>query len=208
GSVGRGLRFLHATYKKLGQLEVQDQIAGANLVFRFLRDNYNFVDGERIAIWGWSYGGFVAAHALGDADQKVISCGISVAPVTDWRYYDTAYTERYMGFASSDDNFRGYDRANISQKAENFIGKKYMIIHGTADDNVHFQHTAQFTKALTEAEVDYRMQVYSDNNHALSGEHTGRHLHRTMTSFLKKECWEGGKPRDAPPVVAAKARKS
>ena len=76
-------------------------------------------------------------------------------------------------------------------------------------DNVHFQHTAQFTKALTEAEVDYRMQVYADNNHALAGEHTGRHLHRTMTSFLKNECWNGGDAVMAPPAAAvARSKKS
>ena len=75
-------------------------------------------------------------------------------------------------------------------------------------DNVHFQHTAQFTKALTEAEVDYRLQIYADNNHALTGPHTGRHLYRTMTSFLKKECWEGGEPRDVQTTQEEKTKKS
>jgi dipeptidyl-peptidase-4 len=159
GSGARGDRFLHAVHRRLGTLEVQDQIAGAV----YLRDHLHYVDKERIAIWGWSYGGFLTAHALGDRDNDIFKCGIAVAPVTDWRYYDTVYTERFMGM-SHDDNYRGYDNANVSAKAANFKGKKFMLVHGTADDNVHFQHTAQLVKALTDADVDFRVQMYTDKN--------------------------------------------
>lgn len=101
-----------------------------------------------------------------------------------------------MGFAHSNDNYRGYDNANVSRKAEYFRGKKFMLVHGTADDNVHFQHTAQFIKALTQAEVDFRIQVYSDKSHAITGPKTSVHLYKLLTSFFKDVCWEGGAPRD------------
>lgn len=192
GSGARGDRFLHKIYRNLGTLEVEDQVTGA----KFMKETMQYVDGDRTAIWGWSYGGFVTAHALGNAEYpETFNCGVAVAPVTDWRYYDTVYTERYMGLANSNDNYKGYDNANVSSKAHNFKGKHFMLIHGTADDNVHFQHTAQFVKALTEADVDFRIQVYSDKNHAIGGKTTSRHLHRTITSFLKEECWNGGAPR-------------
>jgi dipeptidyl-peptidase-4 len=198
GSSARGSRFLHEVYRRLGTVEIQDQIAGAN----YLKKHLPFVDKDRIAFWGWSYGGFVVSHILGDKDDRTVRCGIAVAPVTDWRYYDTAYTERYMGFASSNDNYRAYDDSNVSAKAQNFRDKKFLLIHGTADDNVHFQNSAQLMKALTEENIMYDVQVYPDKNHNLAGRATTRHHYRTMTEFLQKECWGGGKPHEAKPLVA------
>jgi len=201
GSGSRGQRWLHSNYGSLGTLEVTDQIKAAE----YLRNTYSFIDNRRIAIWGWSYGGFVTLHALGDDLSAVFGCGIAVAPVTDWHYYDTVYTERYMNLERH--NYKGYDNANVSRKAKNFHGKQLLLVHGTADDNVHFQNSAQFIKALTEAEVDFQMQIYSDKNHEISGPTTSRHLHRTMTRFLMDTCWHGGEPRmegeDEPPATAA-----
>jgi len=194
GSGARGMRYLHSVYGNLGTIEVEDQITGA----RFLQNELFYVDDERMAIWGWSYGGFVTAHAVGDPSHSV-KCGIAVAPVTDWRYYDTVYTERYMGLAR--ENYQGYDQANVSRKAENFRGKHFLLIHGTADDNVHFQHSAQFMKSLVENDVDFRSQIYSDKNHGISGSVTSKHLYRTMTHFLKQDCWDGGEPRPGPEDV-------
>ncbi|KAK2154977.1 hypothetical protein LSH36_252g03048 [Paralvinella palmiformis] len=202
GTRGRGDRFLHKIYRNLGSIEVQDQLHAVKFM-----TTLKYVDKERVAIWGWSYGGFVTAHAIGD-DAQAFNCGISVAPVTDWRYYDTAYTERYMGLAHSNDNYRGYDNANVSTKAHNFKDKHFLLIHGTADDNVHFQHSAQFIKALTSADVDFHMQLYTDKNHALSGPHTSKHLYRKMTRFLQQECWDGGQPRDLLPPERKAVEKS
>ncbi|KAI0215541.1 Dipeptidyl aminopeptidase-like protein 6 [Lamellibrachia satsuma] len=190
GSGARGDRHLHEVYRRLGTVEVQDQITAG----RYLKKHLHFVDRQRIAIWGASYGGYVTAHAVADSD--LYQCGVAVAPVTDWRYYDTVYTERYMGLANSNDNFRGYDNANVSRKADQFKGKSIMLIHGTGDDNVHFQHTAHLIKALTEADVDYRIQLYTDSNHEILSSNTDKHAYRTVTNFLTKECWQGGKPRE------------
>ncbi|KAK2174164.1 hypothetical protein NP493_821g01037 [Ridgeia piscesae] len=190
GSKARGDRHLHEVYRRLGTVEVQDQITAG----RYLKNHLEFVDRQRVAIWGASYGGFVSAHAVADSD--LYTCGVAVAPVTDWRYYDTIYTERYMGLANSNDNFRGYDNANVSRKADQFKGKSIMLIHGTADDNVHFQHTAHLIKALTEADVDYRIQLYTDGNHAILSSDSNKHFYRTVTNFLRNECWNGGKPRE------------
>lgn len=192
GSGGHGDRFLFESYHRLGTVEIKDQILGAN----YLTKKFPFIDKDRVAIWGWSYGGFVVSHVLGDDEDALYKCGIAVAPVTDWKYYDTAYTERYLGFASSAENSEGYNEANVSNKAKNFSGKGFLLVHGTADDNVHFQHTAQLIKALTEADVTFRLQVYADRNHGLSGGRTNLHLYRTMTGFLQKDCWDGGGPKD------------
>ncbi|KAK2157135.1 hypothetical protein LSH36_197g03008 [Paralvinella palmiformis] len=191
GSLGRGDQWLHQLYRQLGTKEVDDQA----LATEFLRNKFHYIDDTRIAVWGWSYGGFVSSHLIG-RKGSLFTCGIAVAPVTDWRYYDTAYTERYMGLSSLEENFRGYDNANVSRKAGNFRGKKFLIVHGTADDNVHYQHTAQFTKALTAADVDFSMQIYSDKKHTLKGFRTTRHLYHMMTSFLQDTCWNGGAPFD------------
>ena len=130
GSGYRGDDLLFEIYYKLGQPEVQDQID----VTKALVDQYSFIDRSNVAIWGWSYGGFVTAAVLAaDADQSnVFKCGISVAPVTNWIYYDTIYTERYMGLPVPGDNLQGYRASDITAKAEKLKGKKYLIVHGTA----------------------------------------------------------------------------
>ncbi|CAD5122747.1 DgyrCDS11156 [Dimorphilus gyrociliatus] len=198
GASGRGQKYSRSLYKKLGTLEVQDQIS----VTEFFCKKYPFIDSDRIAIWGWSYGGFVTIHALGDEKSDIFKCGIAVAPVIDWRYYDTTYSERYLGLYKN--NRDVYSIASALPKAKNFKEKKFLIIHGTADDNVHFIHTAKFMKALTNAEITYNAQIYPDKNHLISGPHTTKHLYQTMTKFLKENCWNGAEPEEFNPENSVK----
>ncbi|XP_059144564.1 dipeptidyl peptidase 4-like isoform X2 [Physella acuta] len=190
GTSGRGDKFLHTIYRNLGTREVDDSIKAAEYF-----GTHHYIDQTNMAIWGWSYGGFVAASAL-TRDQSVFKCGISVAPVTDWKYYDSIYTERYMGLPK--DNTVGYTNANISNKVDNFKKSNFMLVHGTADDNVHFQHSVQLIKALTEADVYFRFQLYGDKHHGLLGGNTRRHLFTSMEDFLC-DCFHdklGGKSQD------------
>ncbi|XP_076368716.1 A-type potassium channel modulatory protein DPP6-like isoform X2 [Tachypleus tridentatus] len=152
GSGNRGENILHELYKNLGSVEIQDQIN----VARYLRNDLPFIDVEKIAIWGWSYGGYATAMALA-TDTGVFKCGISVAPVTNWRYYDSVYTERYMKLPK--ENFIGYEKSNLLKKAGNIKGKKYLLIHGTSDDNVHILQSMMLMKALSEKGVLFQTQV-------------------------------------------------
>ncbi|XP_022237849.1 prolyl endopeptidase FAP-like [Limulus polyphemus] len=177
GSGNRGENILHELYKNLGSVEIQDQIN----VARYLRNDLPFIDMEKIAIWGWSYGGYATAMALA-ADTGVFQCGMSVAPVTNWRYYDSVYTERYMKLPK--ENFIGYEKSNLLKKAGNIKGKKYLLIHGTSDDNVHILQSMMLMKALSEKGVLFQTQVYVDENHFLP--HVKLHLYRTMEAFLDR----------------------
>ncbi|KAK7492831.1 hypothetical protein BaRGS_00015969 [Batillaria attramentaria] len=182
GTGGRGQRWLHEIYKRLGTDEVDDTIAATWDVSK-----RQFIDSDKIAIWGWSYGGYLTTSVLG-RDTELFQCGISVAPVTDWIYYDSVYTERYMGLPK--ENIQGYTDANVSQYVENFKTTNLLLVHGTADDNVHFQHSAQLMKAMIEANVYYRTMIYPDKHHGLLGGNTRRHLFETMEDFLV-ECFDG-----------------
>ncbi|XP_064457511.1 inactive dipeptidyl peptidase 10-like isoform X2 [Ornithodoros turicata] len=188
GSSRQGDRRLHQVYKRLGTVEVQDQLR----VAKYLKAELPFISKEHTAIWGWSYGGYVAAMALagGDAepssDDGVFQCGISVAPVTNWMYYDSAYTERFMGLPS--DNVAAYDRSNLLLAVEKLRDKRFYLLHGTADDNVHFQHSMLLVKELTRRNIMHRTQVYPDENHSLG--RVLQHLYHSMEDFLD-ECFEG-----------------
>ncbi|XP_022322277.2 dipeptidyl peptidase 4-like isoform X35 [Crassostrea virginica] len=182
GGTGRGQNWLHANYKNLGTHEVEDAITAG----RYFND-ISYVESSKKAIWGWSYGGYTTASVIGRGDG-LFECGISVAPVTDWHYYDSVYTERYMGMPH--DNERGYQNSNVLKHAAKFKNVKYMLVHGTGDDNVHFQNSAQFIKGLVEEDVFFRLQVYTDQQHGLSGGNTKKHLYESMEDFLG-ECFEG-----------------
>ncbi|GIY16389.1 prolyl endopeptidase FAP [Caerostris darwini] len=177
GSGFQGDKILHELYRRLGTVEVFDQISVAS----YLKEHVSYIDGKRMAIFGWSYGGFASASALAD-DETVFNCAISVAPVTSWLYYDSVYTERYMQSPSPKDNLINYEKSDVMNKASNFKGKKFLLVHGTADDNVHWQQSMMLAKALTDAGVIYRMQVYPDENHGLG--HVKLHLYQTMDDFL------------------------
>lgn len=184
GSMAAGDKLKFEMYRKLGTVEVADQIiAGSSL------RNLDYINkSKRLAIFGWSYGGGTTAHVIGDPTQ-VFTCGVSVAPVTTKTYYDTAYTERYLALATPDDDELGYNNTDVMHKAPNFNGKKFMISHGTADDNVHFMHTVHLASALAESDVLFRSNFYMDQNHGIPDRLLSKHLYHTMSDFLLNECW-------------------
>lgn len=185
GSGFRGDDLLHELYYNLGTVEVQDQID----VTRQLLKRYSFLDKSKVAIWGWSYGGFVTLSALAaDATpDPVFKCGIAVAPVSNWIYYDTIYAERYLGLPTPNDNARGYQNSDVTAKVEKLRGKKMLLVHGTADDNVHYQQTMMLTRALEEADVLFQQLTYPDENHGLVG--LRKHFYHSLTNFILNDCF-------------------
>ncbi|XP_063174365.1 prolyl endopeptidase FAP isoform X3 [Candoia aspera] len=179
GTAFQGDKLLHAVYRKLGVYEVEDQISA---VRKFI--DMGFIDEKRIAIWGWSYGGYVTSLALGSG-TGTFKCGIAVAPVSSWEYYASIYTERFMGLPTESDNLEHYRNSTVMARAQNFHNVDYLLIHGTADDNVHFQNSAQISKALVNAQVDFQAMWYTDQNHAIPGLSL-KHLYIHMTHFLKQ----------------------
>ncbi|XP_075009993.1 dipeptidyl peptidase 4-like [Calonectris borealis] len=179
GSGYQGDKILHAINRRLGTYEVEDQIAAAR---KF--SEMGFVDKDRIAIWGWSYGGYVTSMVLGSG-SGVFKCGIAVAPVSRWQYYDSIYTERYMGLPIASDNLKNYNSSTVMARAEKFKEVEYLLIHGTADDNVHFQQAAQISKALVDAEVDFQAMWYTDKDHAITGQ-AHKHIYTHMSHFIKQ----------------------
>uniref|UniRef100_A0A8C8S8F0 Fibroblast activation protein alpha n=1 Tax=Pelusios castaneus TaxID=367368 RepID=A0A8C8S8F0_9SAUR len=179
GTAFQGDKMLHAVYRKLGVYEVEDQISA---VKKFIE--MGFVDEKRIAIWGWSYGGYVTSLALGSG-SGIFKCGMAVAPVSSWEYYASIYTERFMGLPTESDNLEHYKNSTVMVRAENFRNVEYLLIHGTADDNVHFQNSAQISKALVNAQVDFQAMWYTDQDHGIPGL-SSKHLYTHMTHFLKQ----------------------
>uniref|UniRef100_A0A8B9E6Y5 Fibroblast activation protein alpha n=1 Tax=Anser cygnoides TaxID=8845 RepID=A0A8B9E6Y5_ANSCY len=179
GTAYRGDKILHAVYRRLGVYEVEDQISA---VKKFIE--MGFIDEKRIAIWGWSYGGYVTSLALGSG-SGVFKCGMAVAPVSSWEYYASIYTERFMGLPVESDNLEHYKNSTVMARAKNFQNVEYLLIHGTADDNVHFQNSAQIAKALVNAQVDFQAMWYTDENHGIPGL-SSKHLYTHMTHFLKQ----------------------
>lgn len=176
GSYGRGHQWEQVIYKHLGETEFRDQLQGV----KYLKSQ-PYVDVNRIGIWGWSYGGYMTLFALTHTDA--FSTGISVAPVTDWRNYDTIYTERYMGLPS--DNADGYKRSAPRHAAGDLAGK-LLLIHGTADDNVHFQNSLQMVDALIEAGKDFDLMVYPQQTHGIGPSKDRIHLFEKMTKFIEE----------------------
>lgn len=177
GTGGRGAEFEKCTYLRLGELEARDQVEAALWL-----GQQSYVDKERIAIWGWSFGGFNTLMSMSEG-RGVFRCGIAIAPPTSWRYYDTVYTERYM--RTPKENPNGYDD-NPMTRAEKLHGA-LLLCHGLADDNVHYRNTADYTKELIKADKDYEQLVYTDCNHSIYGGNTRNHLFRQCVKFLKRE---------------------
>ena len=175
GTGGRGSEFKKMTYKELGKYETIDQIE-AN---KYLR-NLSYVDSSRIGIQGWSYGGYMSSLAI-TKGADYFKMAIAVAPVTNWRYYDNIYTERYMG--TPQNNASGYDDNSPINHVEKLKGK-YLLIHGTGDDNVHVQNTYEMTSALVKANKQFDLFVYPDKNHGIYGGNTRLHLYRMMTNYI------------------------
>lgn len=176
GTGGRGSDFLRCTYMRMGDLESHDQVEAALWLGR-----KPYVDKDRIAIWGWSFGGFNTIMSLCKGRQ-VFNCGVAVAPVTDWRFYDSAYTERFM--RTPQENPDGYDCSPL-HRYENLKGD-LLLIHGTADDNVHYQNTAELAEALVQAQKQFDMQVYTNRNHSIYGGKTRLHLIRRIEDYLDR----------------------
>uniref|UniRef100_A0A6I8QKT8 Dipeptidyl-peptidase 4 n=1 Tax=Xenopus tropicalis TaxID=8364 RepID=A0A6I8QKT8_XENTR len=179
GTAYQGDKFMHAIYKKLGTVEVEDQIFAAR---KFI--TMGFIDEKRIAIWGWSYGGYVTSMVLGQG-TGLFKCGMAVAPVSNWEYYDSIYTERYMGLPTPEDNLENYLSSTVMARAQKFKDVEYLLIHGTADDNVHFQQAAHISKALVDAQVDFDTMWYTDKDHGIGGT-ANRHIYTHMSHYLKQ----------------------
>ncbi|XP_063983227.1 uncharacterized protein LOC135165658 [Diachasmimorpha longicaudata] len=190
GSGGQGYKLLHEVYYRLGTVEVADQLE----VTEYLRDSLHFVDKKRVAVWGWSYGGFVAALALAEPEQDVFQCGISVAPIVSWKLYDSAYAERYMGLPNVTSNYKGYLESDVYTKIEYLRHKMFYLVQGTADNNVQFQQSMALARHLTKKGILFRQQVYPDVSHSLAGV-TG-HLYLSMAQFLD-DCFMKQVPVDS-----------
>ena len=179
GTGFRGEEFKKKTYLQLGKLEIEDQIDAAKWMATL-----PFVDRDRIGHWGWSYGGFMSSLAI-TKGSDVFKAAIAVAPVTSWRFYDNIYTERYMRTPA--ENKQGYDE-NAQLNFTERIKGNFLLIHGTADDNVHFQNSVEFVKALVKSNIDFTSAYYPNKNHGISGQadNTTFHLYSKMTNWLYK----------------------
>lgn len=177
GTGARGEEFRKCTYMQLGKYESDDQIAAA----KYLREK-PYIDGKRICIWGWSYGGFMSSLCLMKG-ADVFTAAIAVAPVTHYKYYDSVYTERYMRKPA--DNEKGYND-NSPLNWVNKLEGKLLICHGTADDNVHVQNTYELSEKLVQAGKQFEMQIYTNRNHSIFGGNTRLHLYNRFMKFLKE----------------------
>ncbi|MFQ3576563.1 MAG: S9 family peptidase [Cytophagales bacterium] len=176
GSGGKGREFSHVNYMKLGRFETRDITQAAKVISKWPN-----VDSKNIGIWGWSYGGYVSTLALAMGND-VFNYAISIAPVTDWKLYDNIYTERYL--RTPKENPKGYEEYSPLNHVEEIKGN-YLLVHGTADDNVHVQHSMLMQKALVDAEKQFQYFVYSDKNHGIYGGVTRYHLYTMMFNFIK-----------------------
>lgn len=179
GTGYRGEAFKKKTYLQLGKYEIEDQIDAAKWIAKL-----PYVDAKNIGHWGWSFGGFMSSLAI-TKGADIFAAAVAVAPVTSWRFYDNIYTERYM--RTPQENPRGYDDNSPINHVEKIRGK-YLLIHGTADDNVHFQNSTQMISALVKANVDFETMYYPNKNHSISGQadNTTYHLWSKMTNWILK----------------------
>jgi dipeptidyl-peptidase-4 len=175
GTGGKGADFKKCTYKELGKFEIEDQINAAKYFA-----SLDYVDADRIGMFGWSFGGYMTSLAM-TKGADVFKAGIAVAPVTNWRFYDSVYTERYMSLPS--DNANGYDHNSPINHVDLMKGK-YLLVHGSADDNVHNQNTMRMVESLVQANKQFELFIYPDKNHGIYGGNTRMHLYTKMTNFI------------------------
>ena len=175
GTGARGEEFKKMTYLTLGKYETADQIEGAKYL-----GGLPYVDKDRIGIFGWSYGGFMASHCILQGSD-VFDTAIAVAPVTNWKWYDTIYTERFM--RTEDENEEGYTTNSPIHYADQLKGD-YLLVHGNADDNVHFQNSAEMAAALIKANKQFDTYFYPNRNHGIYGDNARLHLYTKMTNFI------------------------
>jgi len=177
GTGARGEDFRKLTYLELGKYETIDLIETAKWL-----QNQDYVNPEKIGIWGWSYGGFMTSLCM-TKGADYFSTGIAVAPVTNWRYYDNIYTERFM--RTPQENPNGYDDNSPINFADKLKGD-FLLVHGTGDDNVHWQNSAEFSEALVQANKQFNEFYYTNRNHSIYGGNTRYHLYTMMLNFWKK----------------------
>lgn len=185
GTGFKGADFKKVTYKELGKYEVEDQIDAAKVI-----GQYPYVDASRIGIFGWSYGGFMASNCIFQG-ADVFKMAIAVAPVTNWRFYDSIYTERYM--QTPQENPSGYDN-NSPINHVNKLKGEFLLIHGSADDNVHVQNSMQMMEALIQANKQFDSQIYPDKNHGIYGGKTRVQLYNKMTNFINETLGRNDNP--------------
>src|SRR6266550_1003614 len=176
GTGGRGARFMKLTYLHLGQYESADQIAAARWF-----GQQPFVSADRIGIWGWSYGGYMTSRTV-FLGGGLFKAALAVAPVTDWRFYDTIYTERYM--RTPQENQAGYDESASLTYADS-LKSSFLLVHGTGDDNVHFQNSERLVERLEAANKQFDMRIYPNKTHSIAGGNTRENLYGLFTSWLK-----------------------
>ena len=185
GTGGRGEEFKKMTYQQLGHFETIDQIAAAKYL-----GGLKYTDPNRIGIFGWSYGGYMSTNCLLKGND-VFKAAIAVAPVTNWKWYDTIYTERFM--RTEKENPNGYFDNSPVNFADRLKGN-YFLAHGMGDDNVHFQHTAEMANALINANKQFVNYAYPNRNHGIYGGNTRLHLYQAMTDFLQEHLMEDDSP--------------
>ncbi|NQV78733.1 MAG: S9 family peptidase [Lutibacter sp.] len=179
GTGFKGADFKKVTYKELGKYEVQDQIEAAKELGK-----RSYINSNEIGIWGWSYGGFMSANCLLKGND-VFKMAIAVAPVISWRFYDSVYTERYM--QTPQENPSGYDE-NSPLNFADLLNGKFLLVHGSGDDNVHFQNSMRMSNALIEANKPFDQAIYPDRTHSIyKGKNTRLHLYNKMTTFIKEK---------------------
>lgn len=175
GTGYKGTKYKKVTYLNLGKYEIEDQITAAKWF-----GNQSYIDKTRIGIFGWSFGGYMSSLAL-TKGADVFKMGIAVAPVTNWRYYDSVYTERFL--RTPQENPDGYDKNSPTEYA-NLLKGKFLLIHGTADDNVHFQNSMEFSEALIQNKKQFDFMAYPDKNHGIYGGQTRPQLYEKMTNYI------------------------
>tara|TARA_B100000963_G_scaffold69106_1_gene57484 strand:- start:151 stop:735 length:585 start_codon:yes stop_codon:yes gene_type:complete len=175
GTGFKGKKFKKITYGQLAKYETEDQISFAKYLSKL-----PYIDKERIGIWGWSYGGLISTNSILKGNE-IFSLAIAVAPVTNWRFYDTIYTERFMGMP--DENSDGYD-LNSPLNYAHLLEGDYLLIHGSADDNVHLQNTMRMVEELIQEDKQFEWMIYPDKNHGIYGGNTSIHLYNKMTTFI------------------------
>ena len=175
GTGGRSRAYETSVYMQLGKLETEDQVAGAE----YMR-TLPYVDDKHIGIYGWSYGGYETLMAM-STSNGTYQAGVAIAPVTDWRYYDTIYAERFM--RTPNENNEGYEQSAPITHAEKLKGD-LLIISETADDNVHYLNTLQYSAALIEAGIQFDTQIYTNKAHHIRGCNTRHHLYTKVCNFF------------------------
>ena len=177
GTGYRGAAFERQTYCHLGILESQDQLYAGQYIA-----SLPYTDPSRMAIWGWSFGGYNTLMTMCHDNNNVYKCGVAVAPVTDWRYYDSVYTERYM--RTPQENEEGYRSSSVLTRAKNLKGN-LLICHGSADDNVHPQNTFELTEEFVQNDVEFDMHIYTNRNHSISGGNTSNYIYTQVYRYIK-----------------------